>query len=402
MSPGIDALAGMARVAIKAPEVAMVVPKITEAASLVAAPKALAGGIEAGLSAPHATIGHLAELKTDIPLPSPGAVGAEGIVPPAASTDTHVEKSASVSGTIATPEVGAKTDVKTGSATEMVSDSEIADTAGKDPNERLVDAGADSKTGKVDDPNEKWTDAGAEKKTEGAGDDTVEGDGNKVMPTEKEQHETDIKDAESKGEAAFDALANGTPEDAEKAITHFQEAANKLNGIKDKLDGNHKASVQKAVSDLLSKGADGKETQEAQELRMRLQTMMQMEGRLMIYRQQLEQVRNQFNQTRDKLKTIDQWWNKAVYDKDPKKRMEKYTLYSQLIGLQEVGKNLVNTMHEAKAVYAKHVGILNSRLRVHGVLGTMADYIVAKGYQVDAYAHRNSDWLSEKVAGAVA
>ena len=69
---------------------------------------------------------------------------------------------------------------------------------------------------------------------------------------------------------------------------------------------------------------------------------------------------------------------------------------------REVGKNLVNTMHEAKAVYAKNVAILNSRLRVHGVLGTMADYIVAKGYQVDAYAHRNSDWLSEKVAGAVA
>jgi len=367
---------------VKGPEMGVGALKMPDVKVAMPAPQALAGGIEAGLSAPHTTLSHLAELKTDLPPPTPGTVP-ESTTPPSSSGAKTAEIGTSVTSAGAEPVEGSSPTVEVKTTTsETGTDGKPTD-AGGTPKDS-VEA---TETDMVD------------KKTADVKDSKAEADGTKTKSPEELQREADIKDAEQKGEAAFESMANGTPEETEKAITDFQEAANKINGIKESLDGNHKAAVKKAVGELLSKGPDGKESREAQELRMRLQSMMQMEGQLMVYRQQLDQVRKQYDQTRDKLKSIDQWWNKSVYDKDPKKRMEKYALYSQLIGLQEVGKKLVNTVHEAKAVYAKNVSVLNSKLRVHGVLGTMADYIVAKGYQIEASAHRNSDWLVEKVTG---
>ncbi len=405
MPPLIDALASVPRAVTAAPKIAEIggaVPKIAEVARTTTVPQALAGGIEAGLNNPHATLGHLATLKEGaLPPPTLGSTPISTEVPHAAAKGTPEASSPGVntsppeSGVVDNPTQTSNTSETTGKAASVV-----------DPNEKWADAGKTTSTtegpDKPVDPNEKWTEAGSPKDTtNGEGSTKAESGDMQPKTPEASEREQQVQDAEAKGEAAFEAMANGTPEEAERAIAEFQEAANHLNGITEKLNGNHRGEIKKAVSELFTKDANGNETQEATELRMRLQSMMQTEAQLMVYRQQLEQIREQYNKTRDKLRSVDQWWNRAVYDKDPKKRMEKYQLYSQLIGLQEIGKRILNTVHEAKAVYAKNISILNSRLHVHGILGTMADYIVAKGYRVNASARENSDWLTEKMTGSM-
>ncbi len=128
MSPGIDALASMARVVTAAPkvaevaaattkavEVAAAVPKVAEIATT--APQALAAGLEAGLSTPHVTAAHLAEINTNLAgfkaeLPTP----ATGMVP----ESTAAPVTSSIEGATSTAETGAKpTDRDAASSTEI-------------------------------------------------------------------------------------------------------------------------------------------------------------------------------------------------------------------------------------------------------------------------------------------
>ena len=472
--PGGAALAAVGKMAavgggVEAGGAALSAVKGIEVASTIASPaKVVAGGLEAGLATPGATLKHLATVEVptmpkvpDIgktvefkpPLPDAAAGGSskpvvEGVGPvtATASGGGGAEGGRSVATAAGTPEepVAGKVDpmdrmVEAGApktdgssstseakTTEVKAPVEEATAPTTEQQARLTELNnkpsgeltvaerseksALNKAAESADPGKKYEEIGAKAdRGEALTDDEKsfaekfeakrrEPNSEDVKLTEQEQQ---VKALEQAGEEAFAIMGDpeSTPEEAAAAMERFQELHDKANNTEDALSKKHKESVGKAIKEMLKKGSDGKETREAQELRGRLQEMMQAEAQLMAYKQQLEQVRNQYNQTRDRLRSVDQWWNRSAYDKDPKKRMEKYQLYSQLIGLQEVGKKLMNITQEVKATYASNVATLNRSLQVNGALGAIADYVTAKGYQVNAYAHRNSDWLTQPVKG---